>query len=342
MTSFYVQGAVPLEATAYVERAFESEVLRVALARRSLLLLGPRQHGKTSALIRVKRLLREAGFDAALVDLQEIPPSRYEDFLRRVAYAIARDCAVDIDESHVRDPASFEDWLAEACPPGSAPIVLIIDEASAIVDDEQRNTFYGQIRALKNRAADASPGSLPARLICIFAGTFRWESLVETENSPFNVIDKIYSEDFSLDQALDLARAQRASDFSEVAKATYDFVGGQPYLLQRVLLSVAEAPAREDDVFERLIAAFRRGDDLHFQALVQKVESDARLIALVDKLVSDGHLSNEPADYDLKYLEVVGVTSLQEDNYVFRNDAYKNVFESNVRVRRNREPRLPM
>ncbi|NWG76016.1 MAG: AAA-like domain-containing protein [Rubrivivax sp.] len=74
MNTYHLQGAVPLNSNAYIERPFEKIVLQEVLAGKWVLLLGPRQHGKTTGLIRIKKLLLEAGLFCVLIDLQSMPP----------------------------------------------------------------------------------------------------------------------------------------------------------------------------------------------------------------------------------------------------------------------------
>src|SRR5689334_18114330 len=95
MCNFHLLGAVPIESQAYIVRPFEKEILNNILGTNWVLLLGPRQHGKTSSLIRVRNELITAGFDCAIVDLQAMPPCEsYEEliewFANRVAQAFGR------------------------------------------------------------------------------------------------------------------------------------------------------------------------------------------------------------------------------------------------------------
>jgi predicted AAA+ superfamily ATPase len=47
----HLQGPVPLGHESYIERPFELKLIRELQAGRWVLFLGPRQHGKTSALV---------------------------------------------------------------------------------------------------------------------------------------------------------------------------------------------------------------------------------------------------------------------------------------------------
>ncbi len=58
MTEFYTQGAVPVSSSAYISRAFEERLIQEVLQGRWVLLLGPRQHGKSTALVRLKAKLK--------------------------------------------------------------------------------------------------------------------------------------------------------------------------------------------------------------------------------------------------------------------------------------------
>lgn len=63
-------------------------------------------------------------------------------------------------------------------------ISTLIDEAPSIANDNFRNVFYGQIRAISTARAAAQPESLPRRVRFIFSGTFQPETLVNSVNSP--------------------------------------------------------------------------------------------------------------------------------------------------------------
>lgn len=86
MSDFHLQGAVPLNSEAYVARAFESLILRTIYAGNWVVLLGPRQHGKTSGLFRVKKQLTADGLKCVFIDMQGLPPVHsFEDVLGWIA-----------------------------------------------------------------------------------------------------------------------------------------------------------------------------------------------------------------------------------------------------------------
>ena len=79
----HLQGPVPLGNESYIERPFERQIIRELQAGHWVLLLGPRQHGKTSALVRVRKTLMESGVQTGFVDLQNAPPhGSYPEFVK--------------------------------------------------------------------------------------------------------------------------------------------------------------------------------------------------------------------------------------------------------------------
>ena len=70
----HLHGPVPLDDPIYAERGFETALVKEVQAGHWVLLLGPRQHGKTSAFLRVRKTLSDHATSTALVDLQKVPP----------------------------------------------------------------------------------------------------------------------------------------------------------------------------------------------------------------------------------------------------------------------------
>ena len=116
MAEFIIGGAVPLDSAAYEERAFESECFRQLAAGPWVLLLGPRQHGKTSALVRLHRRLVEQGLRVVLLDVQRYagPSSHYAAFARWVSLDVAVGLEAHFLEPHADLLTDLEGWFS-AC-----------------------------------------------------------------------------------------------------------------------------------------------------------------------------------------------------------------------------------
>ena len=199
MSEFHNQGAVPISSGAYIPRAFEEQVFGEVAVGRWVLLLGPRQHGKTTGLVRLNARFREGGFASVLVDLQGLPPcADFRKLLLWFTDQIGRNLGREIPRPRDENQADVAVWLDAAFAHGGPPPVVIIDEAGSIENTDFRNSFYGQIRQLSSLRADAPEGAIAKRIRFVFAGTFRPETLVHEQNSPFNVCQTVQTDDVSL------------------------------------------------------------------------------------------------------------------------------------------------
>jgi hypothetical protein len=331
----HTNGPVPLSSPDYVRRVFEENLFTHLLNREWVLLLGPREHGKTSALLRVRQKLKEAGLRCAFVDLQELPPAlSFRGLLEWFAKKVTQSLGHQLGQMPHSQADSLEDWLACAVPMPGTPVAILIDEASSIPDVEIRNSFYGQIRALKTAAAAAATGSLPGLLQFAFAGTFRPETLVDPRNSPFNVCEHIDTDDLDLEKIQTLARiALGRQDVDEIAQAIFDNIGGQPQLAQALLAVAANASGEEIRAIitesERLLV---EGND-HLDSIFRMVVRDAALTRIASAATAAGRIDNDPANADFKFLVILGLMRRDQEHLVFRNSLYEKVARRSAQLR---------
>jgi hypothetical protein len=337
VTQFHTRGPVPLDSGSYIDRTFEQNVERFMLQRRWVLLLGPRQHGKTSALFRVKKRLVENGFSCTYIDLQALPPhSTYRDLLRWFAERVAREL-----ETHREGPLSPEDsddllsWLATVIEADGKPVAIIVDEASGISNDAWRNSFFGQLRAIANASATAQPGALERRLQFTFSGTFRPEALVDQTNSPFNVCEPVQVEDLTEDEVWSLARTVFGEDENEdLGGQTFRKVGGQPYLVQSLLACASEAdPAGRAAAIEAEFDRLQLEGNDHLDSLFEKVFREPRLREIVAQVADAGAVQNEPANNDFRFLVTLGLLKREGARLVFRNTLYEEISRKSPQLR---------
>lgn len=317
----HLHGPVPLDDEFYCERPFELRLVREVMAGRWVLLLGPRQHGKTSALLRLKSKLEQAGIPVAAVDLQKLPPiSNYSDLISWFSNRIATELGGQADIAGMND---LSEALQRAVPEGKSPVIVLVDEASNIQDEERRNSFYGQLRAISTERGDVPEGHVARRLRIVFSGTFREERLVAIENSPFNTCERIDTSDLRLEDVSALISKANVDHKEQAAGAIFGEVGGQPYLIQR-LIEAAES----DDGGESLniaIEELRTGQSQHIRHLFRRVLEEDSLSNIVSRMVRDGAVAYEPGDDDQRYLIVLGLAKLTNNQLVFRNALYAHI-----------------
>jgi AAA-like domain len=318
----HVQGPVPLDDPAYANRDFEIRLVREVQAGKWVLLLGPRQHGKTSAFLRLRKTLSEHATSTALVDLQRVPP--FDSYAQLVTWFAKQVASAVQQPAGIAETDDLSTALGQALPGGNAPVVILVDEASSIKNDEWRNSFYGQLRAISSERGTAKDGDIAKRLRFVFAGTFRPERLVAEANSPFNICERIETGDLSRDHISTLATDAGLETAEEAAALIHDAVGGQPYLNQRLILAGLGADNPLDAIAQEL-ERLREGDSDHIANLYRRVASDDALVALVSSVVDTGKIATEAGNEDQRYLIVMGLLRREKGFLYFRNKLYAEV-----------------
>jgi hypothetical protein len=330
----HLQGPVPLDDGDYAERPFELDLVREVQAGRWVLLLGPRQHGKTSALLRLRRTLCEHATPTAMVDLQAQPPfASYAQlttwFAGKVASALKHNIAID-------ETADLSAALTQALPAGAGPVVVLIDEASTIDNDQWRNSFFGQLRAISSERAAAEDGHIAKRLRFVFAGTFRPERLVAEANSPFNICERIDTADLVVDDIQRLAERSGLAYPADISEAIYETVGGQPYLVQRLIQAVL---ATDDPQTAISAEADRLSASDHVGNLFRRVLSDEALSSIVSTAVASGQpVPVAAGNEDHRFLAVLGVMERKAGHLHFRNRLYAQTAASSPQFSRVTAP----
>jgi hypothetical protein len=334
--SFHYRGAVPLGSAAYVTRPFEQSAFDELAAGRWVLLLGPRQHGKSSAIARLRAKLRAAGTACARIDLQKAPPLRsYDELLAWFARAVARELGVDLERQPAKNErGELEAWLRLAVPASAEPVAILVDEASAIRDAQWRTAFYSQLRALANeRGLGESVIDVAQRVSLLFAGTFSPDDLMPDQlNSPFNVCTRLETEDLTREDAATLVTGTLGADIPQQwIDEAFDLVGGQPYLLQRLFapLEEVEDPEAQRALLDEALADMRYGADDHFTALFARVLSDDSLSELTRELVSaDDGVADRPSVAH-RFLPVLGLARCGGGRLSTRNVLYRELALAN-------------
>jgi len=332
VADFVVGGAVPAASNAYVSRPFERQAFLEMTAGIWVLLLGPRQHGKTSALVRLETLLEGNGIRTTHVDFQAFgAPEDYAALLRWFAARLARAFGVTTVEPEPSARDDLEEWLEANKLPGGGSVAVLVDEAGAVPEPWQ-NRFFSQLRALYNRRATPEPESFARRAVFLFAGTFRPERLVNIDNSPFNVSRDVKTTDLSRADALALAERVAGAELQPWADAAFEIVGGQPYLLQ-TLLAAASAGADDSErraLFDGELKRIRHGGDRHIVAVFERALAEPRLGELLAQVAqSPDGIPFNGADSDQLFLEVLGPAVAVGDRLQMRNPLYRDIVISN-------------
>lgn len=333
MSGFVVGGVVPTSSDAYVERSFAHVVFGYLAAGDWVTVLGPRQHGKTSTLVRLQQHLSEEGISTALIDLSEFvdtsdDSTRWASFLAWLSSRVRTSLGLEPADVHMH--SDLVGALAAALDGTAGATVLMLDEASRLPGNLGKQ-FFSQLRALHTAQRSQQTVDQLAGLTMLFCGTFRPDTVIDDDNSPFNVSRLVHTTDLSLDDVRELGDRVGDHHVAGWADRIYEEVGGQPYLVQVMFEALATADtARHQEIFDRALAYIEAGSDGHLPALFRRIAKEEGAEQLVARMVSAGPKGIRTLSDGLAtFLSTVGIAQITGDlHLVARNPLYLRALES--------------
>jgi hypothetical protein len=249
-------GAVRLSDRLYVRREADAVLEWQIVGPGTLTTIrAPRQTGKSSLLMRGLQYAREQDLDEAatradvvFIDLQQANAdflTSADRFLHYLAEAIALELGQDATpvaqawDGPLGPQDKLTRWMqTHVLPTVSARLVLALDEADRLLDRPFRNDFFALLRAWYNKA---SYMPLWEKLNLVLVISTEPHLLIQDMNqSPFNVGETLYLEDFTPDQVRDLNRRHPAPLEEHHLPALMDLLGGHPYLTRMALYTLAK------------------------------------------------------------------------------------------------------
>ncbi|MGA2247556.1 MAG: AAA-like domain-containing protein [Verrucomicrobiota bacterium] len=346
-SGFYVTGgALSLDATSYVPRRADEELLAALQAGEFCYVLTSRQRGKSSLMIRTAQRLRLAGVRVALLDLarlgQNLSPAQWYlgllDLLGELL-GLHEELEHYWDEHQKAGPMrvwfnSLTDVALTAAP---SPIVIFVDEIDCVRSlSFSTDEFFAGVRECYNRRSQDS--RLSRLSFCLLGVASPADLVRDPRITPFNVGRRIELTDFSTEEARPLAaflHPDRAVQMLLLKRVLY-WTNGHPYLTQRLCASLfhrsASRAAEVDGVCRELFLvpeARKRDDNILFVAQ-QLLRSDIDRAALFDlyRRVHRGKsVRDDPTNPLVEALRLSGITRSDAGLLAVRNHIYQKSFD---------------
>lgn len=227
----------------------------------------------------------------------------------------------------MRARTDLQSWLEAVLPPEYPNIAILVDEVSG-VPAHARERFFSQLRALFNSRATRAAEAIANRVFFVFAGTFRPEAMIDSDNSPFNVSKLHITDWLRADQVGELAAIGLGDVGPEFGEKAFEAVGGQPYLVQRVLAAVQRVEAADRmSAFEEAVDEIKKGVDRHVPDLMRLVSSDPELLVLTKRLVAET-VTYDGADPSHSFAVVSGVAVVHEEKLVVSIALYEQALST--------------
>ena len=343
---FYVTGGtLPTDASSYVVRQADTDLLDGLLAGEFCYVLNTRQMGKSSLMIRTASRLREQGVVVAVLDLTAVgqnlsPEQWYDGLLSKLGQQLRLDDDLeDFWEEHdnLGPMQRFFAAVGQVVLPalGDKRLVVFVDEIDAVRSlPFSADEFFAGIRECYNRRTQDVAWK---RLVfCLLGVATPADLITDTRMSPFNVGRRIAITDFTPSEAAPLAHGLGQNGETLLARVLY-WTNGHPYLTQRLCRTAAEANVSSVDEVDRLChdlflthAAKESDDNLAF-VRNRLLRSEADLAALLDLYtqVRKGRAVKDDETNPLcGVLRLSGAARMKGGLLRVRNRIYEHVFDN--------------
>jgi len=328
---FQAGGALLADSTVYIERKADSEALAHLRNMAYLLVIEPRQQGKTSLINHL--MCHPALGDVAFAYVDVTTPDRsteaawYQTLcprtLRQLRGFIPRDQWPTIPQNS----AGWREFLCDVAMLATDArrlVVVALDEIGAVTFPGATE-FFSVLRDVYNsRQAEMEF----KQLTFLLAGAFHPRDLIKDDKiSPFNIAQRVRLADFTLAQARELVGKGSWTDeqATVLAERIHHWTDGQPYLTQLLCsyLGPNATPADVDTNVERL----RREDENHLPPMLERLNRDEKLCRYVDRILAGECIKFYPRENRRQaQLELLGVIKEGTEGFcVVRNRIYERV-----------------
>lgn len=328
-----------------VQRPELDQLLRAAQAPAIdayLAVLSSRQTGKTTLLYQLRARLRPRGYAVVLIDLAVTRNQAEAELYRYVASEIRSALDLSVPRHPGRrvaappcNPIEFRTFLLDTARQSAAPrIVIMIDEVEAI-SGKASDGFFGTVRNVfsSRRKEDESAFE---KYLFVLSGSKELHRLSTGPNSPLNIAERVYLEDFTLEgvQAL-VANFTRAAIAAppETARWIYAQTTGHPYLTQKLCSQIEQwhPGVITQEIVQRATIQILKSDD-HLEKMLQQIDEDRPVRQTLEEVVSGKQIAFSRLQPAMARLELLGAIR-DSGNCAVRNPIYYAAFSSHFNVK---------
>lgn len=243
------EGSMAVDSEFYIERTEDTKAL-LALKRRggTVTILGPRQMGKSSLLIRTMTQARQQKKQVVFLDFQRLETAAlteddlfYKHFCEWITVRLRLPSQVEQYWQQYRALGNplrctyyVQDYLLAEV---NQSIFLAMDEVDKLIAAPFRDEFFSMLRSWHNeRAFEPIWKQLDLAMVTC---TEPYQLIQDLNQSPFNVGTSLTLRDFNESEVSELNQLHNGALSSVEQQNLMDWVSGHPYLTRKALYEVA-------------------------------------------------------------------------------------------------------
>lgn len=329
-------GTMRPDSKFYIERTVDTlcwNRMKTSLSS-TVFIQAPRQMGKSSLMQRVvKKIKNERSKQIAFIDFQKFPKDYFTDedmFFKEFCLMLseALDISDKIDQYWQPRRAQIINcsrYLSKyIIPQLDQPLVLAMDEVERMLFSPFRTNFFGMLRSWHNdRASDENF----ARLTLFLSSSTEPYLLIDDPNqSPFNVAEPFYLEDFARLEVEELNRRHGTPLNNKQVGDLIDLVNGHPFLTRLALYLIS---INTTD-FNTLIAQATEDNGPfgnHLRHYLLRVSQKPDLKRTLVRICREGR---SPQNQMFYRLNSAGLIKKEGQRVVLRNQLYTRYFKERL------------
>lgn len=346
---FVVGGTLGGNATSYIQRPLDAELLRLTLSGEYCNVLAARQMGKSSLMVRTAQKLREHGVHPIIIDITAIGSSvSAAEWYFGLVSRLARELNLDIDEqdwwrsagekSPVQRLSDFlRDVVLEQI---HEPVVVFMDEIDSTLKLDFTDDFFAAIRAMYNaRSRDEAY----KRLTFVLLGVARPGDLIKDRSrTPYNIGVNVEVTDFQFSE-LDSFRNILEDHFTglgrDILQWVLDWTGGQPYLTQKLCADIVHADGKSmsknavDALVESIFISDQARTETNLRAIRDRIQNSPYLMEMLGvykRVLAGKRIAAEERSIAQNELKLTGLLRVSPQGILqVRNQIYARIFDLN-------------